>query len=523
MKKLLIRAEAVMFCLLFIVVNLICLDIPVYAAESATISISAPATVTVGATVKITINIKATGPINGYDLRLAYNKDVLEYTGNNGNWNGGGGMIICMAGTEESHTLEFKAIAVGSTDLAVNSDLFSVGAEDETVHNNPVAKLTVKAPVVYSGNNNLASINISNGTLSPAFNASTTSYNCNVAADVSTLVVTAKAQDGKAKVAVSGNTNLKYGRNEIAVTVTAENGAVKKYMIYCNRATPPAEQTTEAPTQAPQTVIINQIIYTININVNVTFPEGFEAVDVNYKDTIVKGCYNEALGLTLMSLSADDGSGKEDLYIYDLAKDTFTPYLSVKQSINNYVILPIDLADKIPSGYERGVQTIGGNTAEVLYDDSSYMIFYGMDGSGSRGWYRYCNDDSTVQKFVMDDESGSGTDESEPAASVSADNAKTGVWKVIAITALVFACIFLIIINVLLIQRKSDGDNLYRLDEFDDDKNDDFEDAKENEAEELPDTDKESEAVSESEDKEIDEDEKSDFEFLDLDDGSDDR
>ncbi len=462
MKKGLMKISALALCMLLIAANVVWMDTPVYAKENATISISVPTSVTVGATVKVTITIQATAEINGYDMALSYNPAVLEYTGNNSAWGGGGGMLKIYSGTETTQTLEFKTIAVGSSDLAVSSDVFSVGSELDTTHNNPSAKITVKAPVVYSGNNNLASLNISNGSLSPAFNATTTTYTCNVGADVSTLVVTAKQQDGKAKVAVSGNTNLKYGRNEITVTVTAENGAVKKYVIYCNRATPPAEQTTEpstAPKEEGPKVIVHEVIYYVIIDSDKLLPVGFTASEVNYKGMTVSGGYNETLGLTLIYLASEGDSGKDGYYIYQSAKDSFIPYRTVSQNVSDYVILPLDETQKLPDSYKRAQETIGDDVVEVMVqeEEPSYVAFYGMDSKGNKGWYRFCKEDNTVQKLVLP-ENSSGSATEAPAAPVSSENAGTGIWRMIAVVSMVLAIVFMVLVIALLIQKQRGED-----------------------------------------------------------------
>ncbi len=82
-----------------------------------------------------------------------------------------------------------------------------------------------------SSNANLASLTIGSGTLTPKFNKSTTTYAVTLEDDVTSLTVNAKAEDSKAKVEISGNTNLKQGKNPITILVTAEDGTTKTYTI----------------------------------------------------------------------------------------------------------------------------------------------------------------------------------------------------------------------------------------------------------------------------------------------------
>lgn len=91
-----------------------------------------------------------------------------------------------------------------------------------------------------SGNNNLSSLKVSDGELSPKFSKNTTNYSLSVPYSVSNLTVNAKSEDSKAKVQTSGNTNLvAESTNKVIVTVTAENGAQKTYTINVKRGKDP--------------------------------------------------------------------------------------------------------------------------------------------------------------------------------------------------------------------------------------------------------------------------------------------
>ena len=59
--------------------------------------------------------------------------------------------------------------------------------------------VSVKAPVTYSTDNTLSSLEISPGVLSPAFSPNVTSYTTTVGADCNKLTVSAAANDSNAK------------------------------------------------------------------------------------------------------------------------------------------------------------------------------------------------------------------------------------------------------------------------------------------------------------------------------------
>ncbi|WCN37161.1 S-layer homology domain-containing protein [Aneurinibacillus uraniidurans] len=89
----------------------------------------------------------------------------------------------------------------------------------------------------------LNSLEVSTGTLSPAFSANTNSYNVNVPNDVSSIGITATANDANAKVAIKGRETtadtitLSVGNNPIPVVVTAQDTVTSKtYTITVVRA-----------------------------------------------------------------------------------------------------------------------------------------------------------------------------------------------------------------------------------------------------------------------------------------------
>lgn len=87
-----------------------------------------------------------------------------------------------------------------------------------------------------SSNNNLKSLSVSGYSMSPAFNASTTTYNVTVPSNVSSVTINAAKADAKASVSGIGKVSLGTGTNTKSVTVKAENGAVKTYKIKITRA-----------------------------------------------------------------------------------------------------------------------------------------------------------------------------------------------------------------------------------------------------------------------------------------------
>jgi uncharacterized repeat protein (TIGR02543 family) len=76
-------------------------------------------------------------------------------------------------------------------------------------------------------------------TLYPAFNPNVLNYTTSVVNSVTSLTVTASANDGEASVSGTGTYPLNVGENAISVVVTAENGTKRTYTVNVTRADNP--------------------------------------------------------------------------------------------------------------------------------------------------------------------------------------------------------------------------------------------------------------------------------------------
>lgn len=87
-------------------------------------------------------------------------------------------------------------------------------------------------------NTNLASLKI-DGTALSGFDPAKTEYRLTLPYTTSSLAVTAGCAGEGATYTVTGNTELKFGENNVVITVTAESGATKNYTIKVTRQDPP--------------------------------------------------------------------------------------------------------------------------------------------------------------------------------------------------------------------------------------------------------------------------------------------
>ncbi len=100
-------------------------------------------------------------------------------------------------------------------------------------------------------NNCLKNISLSNGSITPTFDKFTTEYDAIVENNVGEITINATAIDTKATITGAGKQSLKVGQNKITISVKAENGDVRNYVITVVRKE--GEITnSEEPTTKPE-------------------------------------------------------------------------------------------------------------------------------------------------------------------------------------------------------------------------------------------------------------------------------
>ena len=274
------------------------------AAASVSISLS-NATTSIGGSVSVTITVSGSD-ISAYDIYVSYDSSVLQYNSGSGSAqaNGGGGTVRLVGTGAGSTTLSFTAVGNGSCYIStsgsecydINYNQISIihgGANvtvatptndnnnNDTNHNNNndnndrTEEQTTTEEDDRSSNCNLKSLQISPGTLEPAFSPSITSYYVQVDEDVTSMVVSAVAEDENAATAVRGAGLIEPGANTVTITVTAENGAVKVYTL----SVAAGEVLGDAKTT------IDGIDYDfVQSSNDLEIPEGYSEIKTEYKE-----------------------------------------------------------------------------------------------------------------------------------------------------------------------------------------------------------------------------------------------
>ncbi len=378
--------------LLALVLMLSLVGIPVSAAN-ATISLSASGNVIVEKTVKVTIKITGGEAIGSWNFSLNYDPAYLEYV--SGADTAGGGAARFADSVDSgvktiTKTVTFRTKKIGTTSVSIKSPQV-VGFDSLTNLNTGSAtrNITISAAPTLSDNNKLASLSVSPGELTPAFQTATTAYAVTVPFETTKLDVAAQAEHTAASVTTSG-TDLAVGENKIDVTVTAQNGKTKVYTITVTR------QESELAGVATQ---INGTDFTVAHDpTTLTVPEGFTPATSLLGDKKILSYTSPAETIQIAYLTAESGS---DWYIFDQAKQSFTPLVTLNGNASSFVILNVPEDKPVPVGFLPESLLVAEKSVSAYQSADTKLkniyLVYAMAKDGSTAFYYY---DATLSSFL---------------------------------------------------------------------------------------------------------------------------
>lgn len=376
----------------------------------------------------VTVNVRVSGQVGAATIHLVFDPSYLQYVnGDLGTYGKHNGNTITLdkenAGSGNmSFSMTFKALKTGKTSIDCTGYDISDGTTDPQSMNVNMGNsvVTINAKPTASGNNNLSSLSISPGTLSPGFSAGTTSYSASVSNSTTSVAVSATAADGKARVAVWGNTGLSVGNNTVTVQVTAENGSKKTYTITVNRAAgstggntggnAPAPDDTPSPsptaTPEPQVTVTlpddTQLAVSKELPEDVTLPQGFESSQLEVDGQTIPTAVHQDGGLVAVYLAGDEGH-PAGFYFYNEKTREVQAMTQVAMSTGKLTLVDLPQELVVPQGYTSTLMELGGQQHTLLVPDDTeepnHYIVYAMDQEGKLGLYLYDVEQESFQRY----------------------------------------------------------------------------------------------------------------------------
>ena len=243
--------------------------------------------------------------------------------------------------------LTFKANALGTASVNFNTNRQADGDGSAISSNNCSKQIQIVNPP--SSNNNLSSLTVSNGSIN--FNKNNTNYSVNVDSNVTSINISASAEDGGASISGTGAKGLNFGNNRFDIIVTAPSGAKKTYTINVNRKDNRSSNNRLASLSV-NGAELNPKFSSGNENYNVSVPYSIANLSINAKAEDSKAKVNiSSTALTAeettdvrITVTAENGSTKTYVIHATRGKDpnkilSTNNYLS-NLSVSNGVLSP---------------------------------------------------------------------------------------------------------------------------------------------------------------------------------------
>lgn len=373
---------------------------------AAGISVSAgQSTVSVGKTVAFTITVPSNADVWLYNVEYSSNLTLES------------GKVTMVegysfdAGTRVNQ-LVFRAKSTGTATVRISSGSYAInGTNYDAVGSASVTVIAANKPDsgehkpsgdTRSANNALASLTVSAGELTPAFDPSVTDYTLPLPLNSDKLTLTAAPSDSKAKVQGDGEVALQGGVNTLSVLVTAENGDVRTYTI--------TVKVAQAPTLFFD--FAGQKLGVVKDVEEVTPPAGFTAAEPISHGGDLLPVWTDASGEKTLVYLVDE-SAVTGFYLYSETGGVLSPYLPLADGALPYVYTGLPADASAPAGLAAcTVDAFGRAINGWKYNDPAlqgFYVLYLMDADGIYGYYTYDSAKDTLQRFngaVFTDDGG---------------------------------------------------------------------------------------------------------------------
>ena len=253
------------------------------------ISVTGPSSAVVGQSFKVSVTVPSNS--GSWEYVLSYDSSKVRQTS-------GPSKVVGVTGDSRTNTYTFTSLTSGTaTFKAVNASIYDYNTETECFSGSGTLSVNMKSQAEieasYSKNNNLASLSVEGGELSPAFNKDTLEYNVTLPVDTTKANILATAEDKTASITGIGEIDVIDGLNKVEVVVTAQHGEKKTYIINIT-----VEELD------PIKVTINGKKYTVVRKAGLVdnIPTGFTETKVKIKNQEVIAYKNSLAKITLVAL-----------------------------------------------------------------------------------------------------------------------------------------------------------------------------------------------------------------------------
>ena len=483
-----------------------CLLVPDIEAKADNLYIAlSDTTVKIGDTITVSVTVPAGVSAT---VNLTYPTDLLTYSSASDTASANAGTVSMTIGSYGSSnkrsvgTVTFQAKSSGKASFSAAAPIAGNQEGDRVSVTGASASVNIKNETGddaengdnanKSSDNSLSSLTLSAGKLSPAFKYNITNYTAEVENDVTSVVVSAKANNENATVeSVKGGEKLVVGSNKIQIVVKAENGVTATYVVNVTRkAAGDDDKQKDSEKDEQQDGDLSQQYYEINgqkLYPATSIPE--DAVPQDFEQGIMKlwekdypYLYNDKIGSQICLLYlVDENKENGALYmVMDSAPYEAYPYVSFSSEFGYIVVVPDADETTLPAGYKAGTLDIEGKGSIGAYyygKDKGVCLVYAVNNEGNYGWYLYDVNERTYMRYLGNSEADREEIQVPGTEAQSGDVQKLESQNRMIFWAFLIVVLFLLIVIVILVlsrRNRLEHPEEEEFEEFDD--FDDFDD-----------------------------------------------
>lgn len=313
------------------------------------------------ATFTITVGVKDASNLWGFRAPINYDSSKLTLvssTGLNGFGVAVGSSFVAdnssgVNGIKSVATLTFKATSNFKVNESTIISLGSAeGSDGESTITGSGSSITISIAAPKNSNNNLASLNIAGYNID--FSKDKTSYQLTVEYDVTSIAISASAEDSKANISGIGTKELNLYSNAFNIVVTAENGSRKTYTIEVirkdidgNIKELATDNTLSSITIADYNINFNPEImeYTILLTdavmpeINAIANDSNATVTINNSESIKTG--NNIIEISVIAENGAEQIYKINAIYLDEVEEAAASDTEVKEELNIWLVIAI--------------------------------------------------------------------------------------------------------------------------------------------------------------------------------------
>lgn len=486
-----------------------CLLVPDIEAKADNLYIAlSDTTVKIGDTITVSVTVPAGVSAT---VNLTYPTDLLTYSSASDTASANAGTVSMTIGSYGSSnkrsvgTVTFQAKSSGKATFSAAAPIAGNQEGDRVSVTGASASVNIKNETGddaengdnanKSSDNSLSSLTLSAGKLSPAFKYNITNYTAEVENNVTSVVVSAKANNENATVeSVKGGEKLVVGSNKIQIVVKAENGVTATYVVNVTRkAAGDDDKQKDSEKDEQQDGDLSQQYYEINgqklypatsIPEEVV-PQDFEQGTMKLWEKDYPYLYNDKIGSQICLLYlVDENKENGALYmVMDSAPYEAYPYVSFSSEFGYIVVVPDADETTLPAGYKAGTLDIEGKGSIGAYyygKDKDVCLVYAVNNEGNYGWYLYDVNERTYMRYLGNSEADREEIQVPGTEAQSGDVQKLESQNRMIFWAFLIVVLFLLIVIVILVlsrrnrlehPKEEEFEDFNDFDDFDDEEN----------------------------------------------------